>query len=179
MTRKRPDMIGNKWAAGNTHNIGRVSPIKGKLRTSVWKTCACGTKFIAKRCNLKRGLDKNCGAICASKMRKESCKKNSGPRHYKWIIDRTKLKKGDEYRNSPAHREWSRSVKLRDGWKCKISNSDCAGHVVAHHILPWRDYIELRYEVNNGITLCHVHHPRKRNDEVRLSPYFKELVNTY
>lgn len=31
------------------------------------------------------------------------------------------------------------------------------GKVVAHHILPWKDYIELRHEVNNGITLCHYH----------------------
>jgi len=39
-----------------------------------------------------------------------------------------------------------------------------------------RDYPELRYEVNNGITLCHFHHPRKINDEMKLSPYFQELI---
>lgn len=35
---------------------------------------------------------------------------------------------------------------------------------------------KLRYDINNGITLCHAHHPRKRADEAKLSPYFKELV---
>ena len=28
----------------------------------------------------------------------------------------------------------------------------------AHHILPWR-IVELRYNINNGITLCQFHHP--------------------
>ncbi len=92
-----------------------------------------------------------------------------------WIKDRTKLAKRQE-RNDMAYKDWRRLVKNRDGWKCKISNSDCSGSVVAHHILGWAAYPELRYEVNNGITLCHFHHPRKRVDETNLSPYFQELV---
>lgn len=102
--------------------------------------------------------------------------KHTGSLAWNWIEDRSKLKDDSKERGGQLHREWSRSVKNRDGWKCKISNGDCSGQVVAHHILPWRDYVELRYEVNNGITLCHFHHPRKRNDEMRLSPYFQELV---
>lgn len=99
-----------------------------------------------------------------------------GENHYLWIEDRKLLKDDSHDRGGQFHREWSKSVKNRDGWKCKISNSNCSGQVVAHHILPWRDYKELRYEVNNGITLCHFHHPRKRNDEMMLSPFFQELV---
>jgi hypothetical protein len=101
--------------------------------------------------------------------------KTTGSRNYRWIADRTKVKLDTE-RGGPLHKQWSRSVKNRDGWICKISNGDCSGQVVAHHILSWREYEELRYEVNNGITLCHFHHPRKRNDEMILSPFFQELV---
>jgi len=96
--------------------------------------------------------------------------------HPRYIVDRTLLKDDYHDRGGQLHREWSRSVKNRDGWKCKIANGDCSGQVVAHHILSWRDYQELRYEVNNGITLCQFHHPRKRNDEIRLSPYFQGLI---
>lgn len=71
---------------------------------------------------------------------------------------------------------WRTSIFTRDNFKCKISNQDCKGQLEAHHILRWADYPELRYEVNNGITLCHFHHPRKIKDEMRLSPYFQELV---
>ena len=73
-------------------------------------------------------------------------------------------------------RYWTRSVKIRDGWKCKMSNDDCNGRLEAHHILRWATYPELRYEVNNGITLCQYHHPRKINDEMILAPVFERLI---
>ena len=104
-----------------------------------------------------------------------------GENHYKWIKDRTKLQKyGDANRDrrSGAYNYWRKEVWTRDTWKCKIDNKDCIGRIEAHHILGWTKYPELRYEVNNGITLCHFHHPRKREDEIRLSPYFKELITT-
>lgn len=79
--------------------------------------------------------------------------------------------------NNPRYVEWRTKVFERDQWKCKISNSDCQGGLQAHHILPWRDYVELRYEINNGIALCHAHHPRKHAEEKRLAPIFFELVS--
>ena len=72
---------------------------------------------------------------------------------------------------------WMKAVKNRDNWKCQIANIDCKGHMEAHHILNWRNHPKLRYEVNNGITLCHFHHPRKVEDEKRLIPTFQELVS--
>lgn len=65
-------------------------------------------------------------------------------------------------------------VFTRDNFKCKMCESKVK--LQAHHILPWRDYPELRFDVNNGITLCQAHHPRKRAEEAKLSPYFKQLV---
>lgn len=99
----------------------------------------------------------------------------SGEHNNKWIADRSKLAKRQE-RNDSAYKEWRKSVRDRDGWRCKMANGDCLGKVVAHHILPWSKFPELRYEVNNGITLCRFHHPRKRVDEMKLSPYFQSLV---
>jgi hypothetical protein len=34
----------------------------------------------------------------------------------------------------------------------------------------------LRYNINNGITLCQFHHPRKRVEEQRLIPFFQNMV---
>lgn len=101
----------------------------------------------------------------------------SGENHPLWIADRSKLAKKQE-RNDSAYREWRKNIRNSDNWKCRMLNKDCKGKLVAHHILPWSKFPELRYEVNNGITLCHFHHPRKRNDEMRLSPFFQELVAT-
>lgn len=95
--------------------------------------------------------------------------------HPRYKSDRSTLAKRQE-RNDSAYKEWRKSVRDRDGWLCKMANGDCLGKVVAHHILPWAKFPELRYELNNGITLCNFHHPRKREDEMRLSPYFQSLL---
>jgi hypothetical protein len=104
----------------------------------------------------------------------------TGTRHPLWIKDRTKLaryKNGNEYRNSPMSRDWARRIKDRDGWKCQSKNQECSGKVVAHHILSWKEYPELRYQIKNGITLCHAHHPRKRAEEKRLESEFQMTVS--
>jgi len=99
----------------------------------------------------------------------------SGKNNWKWIIDRTQIKRQLE-RNNPNDKQWKYNVYKRDGFKCKIANEDCNGKIEAHHILSWKDYPELRYNINNGITLCHAHHPRKRAEEKLLIPDFQELV---
>lgn len=102
----------------------------------------------------------------------------TGEKHPKWIQDRSLLKRTDK-KDTQVYKEWRMSVYKRDNFKCKISNSDCNGRIEAHHILPWRTHIELRYDINNGITLCHFHHPIKKSEEEKLSPYFMELISCH
>jgi len=99
-----------------------------------------------------------------------------GEKHYRYIQDRTKLKKSENKMNDSIYMEWVKNIYKRDNWKCKINNQDYKGKIEAHHILPWRDFSELRYNLDNRITLCHFHHPRKHKDEKLLSPYFKQLI---
>ena len=99
-----------------------------------------------------------------------------GSKHQNWIADRSTLRKKQE-RNDSAYHDWRHQVYERDGFVCKIKNSDCGGRIEAHHILGWSNYPELRYQVNNGITLCRNHHPRKPDEEKKLSSYFMELVD--
>lgn len=103
----------------------------------------------------------------------------TGSNNWKWVEDRTRLKKysGSEERRSPAYKRWRYEVWLRDKFTCKIANPDCSGRIEVHHILAWSTHPELRYEINNGITLCHAHHPKKRAEEKRLIPTFQELVS--
>ena len=99
-----------------------------------------------------------------------------GENHWNWIKDRTLIKQNEKKHLCTRYRNWMFDVKERDNWKCKINNSDCSGRLESHHILDWKNYPELRYDINNGITLCHAHHPRGRIKEAELSPYFQELV---
>lgn len=99
-----------------------------------------------------------------------------GENSAKWIKDRTKLKKTD-HRANTMNWEWKRKCKERDSYLCRLVNETCKDQLEVHHILSYTKYPELRYEINNGITLCHHHHPRKKTEETRLSTYFKELIN--
>lgn len=94
----------------------------------------------------------------------------------RYIPDRTKLSVNEHKHLDGKYKEWMLSVKRRDAWKCKINNVDCKGRLESHHILNWKDYPKLRYDINNGITLCHAHHPRGRKNEAKLSPYLQSLV---
>ncbi len=102
-------------------------------------------------------------------------KSPSGENHYNW-------KGGVDMRDkhslfNPDYVKFRTDVFKRDQWKCRIADTNCKGQLEVHHILPWRDFVELRFKINNGITLCHAHHPRKRAEEKRLSPYFQSLVS--
>ena len=110
-----------------------------------------------------------CSRVCQGKA-------YSGENCPVWKKDRNSLVRRQK-RNDSAYCAWRMAVWSRDFFKCRILNEDCDGPIEAHHILGWSYYPELRYEVNNGITLCHAHHPLKRAEEKRLAPVFRELVS--
>jgi hypothetical protein len=68
-------------------------------------------------------------------------------------------------RNDAGYLFWVREIKKRDKNTCAFKNEECRGYNIVHHILPWRDYPEERYNIKNGVTLCQHHHPRRRPEE--------------
>lgn len=53
----------------------------------------------------------------------------------------------------PKHKAWARKVKERDGFRCRVCHKDrCYLH--AHHLNSWNVFIDHRFLVENGITLC-------------------------
>ena len=102
-----------------------------------------------------------------------------GENHHNWVQDRSKLKKyvGSEEKRSQEYRFWRKQVKERDDFVCRIADNNCDGRLEVHHILSWSEFPELRFKINNGITLCQAHHPRRRAEEKRLIPTFLELVS--
>ena len=118
--------------------------------------------------------------LFSEETRKRMGDSRRGEKSSRWISDRSQLKRcGDAAldRRSYAYDNWRMQVWMRDEFKCRIANQDCEGRLEAHHILSYTKFVELRYEINNGITLCHAHHPRKRAEEKRLVPIFKELLS--
>lgn len=183
----------NKGTKGLTKaNSG--SFIKGMIaknaKPKIEKTCKCGSIFF-----VKPSLDrvKSCSQSCAKKgvVSGNKGKKASEETRQKqrlaklgktgelcpnYIKDRSLIKVGDRNLHDPLQKEWRKQVKERDNFSCRIADNNCGGKLEVHHILRWSEFPELRYKTNNGITLCHAHHPRARAEEKRLVPTFTELV---
>jgi 5-methylcytosine-specific restriction endonuclease McrA len=59
-------------------------------------------------------------------------------------------------RETLEYKRWREAVFKRDNYtcqKCKCSKSK-SGRLQAHHIYSFSEYVELRHEVDNGVTLC-------------------------
>ena len=79
----------------------------------------------------------------------QSCARR-GTRSNAWKDGRSM--KRERARLAPQLKEWREAVFSRDNYTCQHCGNN--GHLHAHHIKPWADYPESRFEIPNGITLC-------------------------
>lgn len=84
-------------------------------------------------------------------------KMTAGNKHWNWkggITDENALQRGSE-----EYRIWRMNVFRRDRFTCQ--DCGCVGkNLVAHHVKEWSDYPELRFDVDNGLTLCRSCHAK-------------------
>ena len=60
-------------------------------------------------------------------------------------------------RDSTQYSKWKRLVRKKFNNKCAICGENhCELH--SHHIIPWADSYDLRYEVLNGLLVCNLCH---------------------
>jgi hypothetical protein len=81
----------------------------------------------------------------------------SGEKHWFWkggVTEQNHL-----IRQSPEYKNWRRSVYIRDEYTCQECRHKNV-RIVAHHIKPFAEFIDLRFDVDNGITLCRNCHAR-------------------
>ena len=79
----------------------------------------------------------------------------SGERCPLWIDGRTP--ENQRIRHSIEYRLWRESVFARDNWTCQKYGIK-GGKIEAHHIHNFADYLELRFAIDNGITLSEKAH---------------------
>ncbi len=63
---------------------------------------------------------------------------------------------------SAKYKQWRLKVFTRDNFICQGCQK-IGGYLTSHHIKSWAKYPKLRFEINNGITLCENCHKKTDN----------------
>lgn len=58
----------------------------------------------------------------------------------------------------PEYKKWRKKVYARDNYTCQWPGCTNKKRLNAHHIRRWSDFPGLRFVVENGISLCYLHH---------------------
>ena len=74
-----------------------------------------------------------------------------GEKHHSWKGGITPI--NEKIRRTIEYRLWREAVYARDNWTCQHCYKR-GGKLQAHHIKEFADYPELRFAIDNGLTLC-------------------------
>lgn len=128
--------------------------------------CDCGNYTTVTTNNF--GTTKSCGCL------------NFGEGHYCWNPNLTDEDRQLRKARTRKMKNWSLDVFKKDNFTCQICES--YKNLNAHHLCSWDMYPELRYDINNGVTLCiHCHiafHKRfgyGNNDKAQFNLYLEAI----
>ena len=124
-------------------------------------------KLVCKQCGKEydkylKGKDRSnfCSRVCVNRWMSENLTKE---KRYNWNGGTTK-RKAEGYWNSTC-KAWRNAIFERDNYTCQWcgarSKKGETVYLEAHHIKLWVDYPELRFDLNNGVTLCRECHNTK------------------
>lgn len=78
--------------------------------------------------------------------------------------------------DDPKYVAWRQAVRKRDNYRCQWPGCVATKILHTHHIIRWADNHQLRYDVNNGITLCKAHHELIKDKEQSYMALFQNIV---
>jgi len=135
-------------------------------KNKVFKKC-----FICSKEFRVTGSRKIWGKFCS-----QSCKGKwqfSGSRNPLWKGGIPREKRTE----LPEYEYWRKEVYKRDWYRCKICGYK-GKLLVAHHIKTWKNFPKLKFEVNNGITLCRSCHCKLHTIHKNIID-FKEILRDF
>ena len=84
---------------------------------------------------------------------------NLGEKHPNWKGGISRAYKTGYY--SVEYKDWRKQVFTRDNFTCQECGD--VGYITAHHIKSFAKFPELRFELDNGLTLCESCHSKTDN----------------
>lgn len=80
--------------------------------------------------------------------------------------------------DDPEYKKWRTGVYKRDKHQCQWPGCVMRKKLNAHHIKTWANFPGLRFDINNGITLCYYHHKLiKGLEHIYEAVFFKILAD--
>lgn len=117
--------------------------------------CECGNIIEAASAEIRRGKIKSCG--CLLRDYYKTIKGSNHPNYNPNLTDEERLlSKNKRFDRDEKLRDWILHIFKKDDFTCKKCGDK--KDIQAHHIMPWAKHIDLRYDINNGITLCKICH---------------------
>tara|TARA_Y100000590_G_scaffold423744_1_gene529931 strand:- start:871 stop:1143 length:273 start_codon:yes stop_codon:yes gene_type:complete len=80
--------------------------------------------------------------------------------------------------SDPVYAEWRKKVYNRDKRRCQMPGCKSKYKIQAHHIKTWSGASSLRYDIDNGITLCKSCHDSINKYESHYEALFTEIVSS-
>ena len=78
--------------------------------------------------------------------------------------------------DDPVYKDWRKKIYKRDKFRCQMPDCSSKFRIQAHHIKKWSNAAILRYDVDNGITLCRSCHERITGHEQVYETLFSQIV---
>lgn len=112
--------------------------------------CDCCNVILVPSSNLINGNTKSCGCL-----RRQVIYGKDNPDWQRKEFSTNKLER-KRSRNLKVFKVWKSSIHKRDNYTCQTCNckEEETRYLVAHHLLAFHKHPELRYNKENGITMC-------------------------
>lgn len=123
----------------------------------------CGKQFNTPKSYIAKGGGKFCSNNCRYVFKRGDNGANAGggawmlgENNPNYIDGKSSERKEGRVRYAKELNQWRRRVYARDGYQCQ----ECGikprkqGQLNAHHIKHWATHESLRFDINNGITVC-------------------------
>lgn len=147
------------------HPVSRVAKY---CSNECWSIRIDKKKIICKYCGQeiitnKKSRQVYCNKTCYYNWMSENLK---GENSHLYVNGNCKETQNERLINSRELRNWRTKVFKRDNFLCVKCGSK--KNIQAHHKKLWSKYKELRFDVENGMTLCHDCHQKEHNRKFSL-----------